>query len=598
MKKLKQIAINGVIYELPSGAGTAPAVSDAVVITQDFVNKQSGMLLENGKRYHFAEAIDLKGKTILCQTTVLRFAPGAKLSNGALVVNDTAIEAMPVRIFDDNMKIGGIWKCDIWPEWFGAVGDGHADDAQAINAAILAAGHAPVVCNAEKYLVKSTVVVAESLLNEYAQEFYEYAYLQHSGNDKYESRQTLIFKHDIIGDHSLAAPVILFGSGYSRLEVGGAIVVRNNTDKAIGLQTSTSTTVAALATSTESTQQTINIGSVVHAYDSYTYVKITADTIASRGLGKGVGVHLSGTSSKVHIKQIFGFNKGVQLHFFNNGLLDVGGTYNVHEFYMGKPSEWPYSGLSVSRSKLIIRTVKGPHHADFGDWSWVKSAPQSAIFCIDGTCEVAMNDFVYTNDNVGAAEISHPHKHTILVKTNQPSGHTGNYFDIRLTYGLHSSRKFLCYDNKKFDTNRMPNSDIVDFKVSCYLDDIDIKEAFNVKVRNVLIPHAEHPKGSYRFFGKPNEFLLDEVLYTNAGAPRFVAGQPTIRILRPNPQMLGHIHVMTEAPSNGEEGKIYIVNNSATNITAGGLTKYAVYGWCAGTFGLLGHYIDTFGLVK
>lgn len=67
---------------------------------------------------------------------VLRFN-GGRLSNGTIIGVNTAIDASPVRIFDDDINVSGTWKLDrAYSEWFGAVADGEADCTEKLQATI------------------------------------------------------------------------------------------------------------------------------------------------------------------------------------------------------------------------------------------------------------------------------------------------------------------------------------------------------------------------------------------------------------------------------------------------------------------------------
>lgn len=69
---------------------------------------------------------------IIPANCILEFE-GGSINNGTIVGNNTTIEASPIRIFDINTSLEGIWNVGVWyPEWYGAVGDGVIDDTKAI----------------------------------------------------------------------------------------------------------------------------------------------------------------------------------------------------------------------------------------------------------------------------------------------------------------------------------------------------------------------------------------------------------------------------------------------------------------------------------
>jgi hypothetical protein len=66
---------------------------------------------------------------------VLRFS-GGKLLNGTLIGQSTRIEASPYQIFQNVTLQGSCYVDYAYLEWFGAIGNGSADDRLAIQAAI------------------------------------------------------------------------------------------------------------------------------------------------------------------------------------------------------------------------------------------------------------------------------------------------------------------------------------------------------------------------------------------------------------------------------------------------------------------------------
>lgn len=77
---------------------------------------------------------NLGGATISIPLNVTLFFNGGKFSNGIINGNDTRIKANLYRIFDNDIEInkGGFDLNEIYPEWFGAVGDGVSLDGQAL----------------------------------------------------------------------------------------------------------------------------------------------------------------------------------------------------------------------------------------------------------------------------------------------------------------------------------------------------------------------------------------------------------------------------------------------------------------------------------
>lgn len=99
------------------------------ILTQD-------MIANTNTIYEIRYDFDLNGAEItIPEGCVLKFN-GGSLSNGVLIGNNTQIEAQPIYIFID-IKFLGTYSISIsYAEWFGAKGDGIADDINAINLAL------------------------------------------------------------------------------------------------------------------------------------------------------------------------------------------------------------------------------------------------------------------------------------------------------------------------------------------------------------------------------------------------------------------------------------------------------------------------------
>lgn len=62
---------------------------------------------------------------------------GGKIDNGTIVVSDTIVDARPVAGFGSGIVVSGVFQNQaVFPEWFGAVGDGQTNDRDAIQKAL------------------------------------------------------------------------------------------------------------------------------------------------------------------------------------------------------------------------------------------------------------------------------------------------------------------------------------------------------------------------------------------------------------------------------------------------------------------------------
>jgi len=104
---------------------------------------------------------DPEGKTPITvpDSCVFKFRRGC-LKNGRIIGNHTQINAGSKRIFDLDLQLEGTWIINgVYPEWFGAKGDGKTDDTKAIQAAI---NSFPVVNLQSKTYLSNNVIVVGS----------------------------------------------------------------------------------------------------------------------------------------------------------------------------------------------------------------------------------------------------------------------------------------------------------------------------------------------------------------------------------------------------------------------------------------------------
>lgn len=98
---------------------------------------EQDMISEANTIYIIQYDYDLQGQTITVpKNCVLQFE-GGSFSNGSIVGNNTAIQASLTKIFGLDVEFTESWNVvEVYPEWFGAKGDGITDDIIAIQTCI------------------------------------------------------------------------------------------------------------------------------------------------------------------------------------------------------------------------------------------------------------------------------------------------------------------------------------------------------------------------------------------------------------------------------------------------------------------------------
>lgn len=549
---------------------------DDVYVDQAYVDTNTtNSFASDNKRYNIAENITLTTDATYTfgSGCILHFYNAGKLNGAAnLALNNTQIEAPLKQCFDLNVNFDGLMRnSECYPEWWGAVGDGETDDAAAINRCIYCACHTPVVLNGENYLVKSTIGPDYKVKNTAANT------ATHTGwGDTYAAQ--FIIKHNIIGDATLAGPVVRFAISYGYCNIDGTILVRNTSDDAVGFTTCSS----------DGTLQCINSNINIGRIDKGTW-PLSSLSSDSEGIGLGTGAALIGIwDSTIKIYNVRGFKEGCYLSRFATNDLWVGRNECVYCFYLGTPkTSWNLASSTwyVHRSRMTL----GVQFAGLSSEAFVTEAADSAIIKENGSVEIAMNTWVIGDNNNGHANCRHPHKHSLYYISGN-GGHTGNKYTFNITYAIETSRKFVKFDVPS--SNKGPNGDEINFGVGCFLKDIDIPYAWNVKLHNVILSNTAKTKGTYRWIGGSGEMLVDTVTVTRASTPIFNSGATTIYLLDINPQFKGSAVSVSSAPSTCDNNKFYVVDNP---ITTNGTKKYPVYyNYFGSGATLIGYTLDNY----
>lgn len=85
---------------------------------------------------HITEVVQLSGRVVIGNDSVLIFEGGKIVGDGQLKGTRTRIISAPIQIFD-NITLEGTWSVpECYAEWWGAIGDGICNDAEALKKAI------------------------------------------------------------------------------------------------------------------------------------------------------------------------------------------------------------------------------------------------------------------------------------------------------------------------------------------------------------------------------------------------------------------------------------------------------------------------------
>ena len=577
---------------------TIDALCDNVYIDASTPNTVALFSGEN-KRYNVSIPLTLKADSVyrVGKGSVIHFYMDGKLTGtGSIELNNTQIEAPKKRIFDDTVVIKGLMRCDaVYPEWFGAVGDGLTDDAVAIQKAIYNAGHMPVVLTAEKYLVKSTITLAEPFHNSNINPYFEYA---HEKGSVWNDKQTLIVEHDIIGDISLDGPVIRTGSNQNYIKINGALVVRCPQDTAIGIDTAgtkvsgDTTSMTDIRSGDFGYSSEIDVRLIIKGKDGFSYQNSADETYATTyGLGKGTAVvFCSGAGGSCTVREINGFWVGIHIPFANSTKVSVNACGCVNDFLINGGDR--FLGGGVTRNDIRL----GTHYLN-KQWPWISGRTDICIVRVndDNTSagqpvEVANNTFTIGSNNTSNAYI---YNH-ILYKCGR-TNFRGNQFIISFTLMSTGMSPWIPVKiAPETNGSSQNNANRIVHKVGWDYKTLDITKGYNTIVENVIIDSQEHTS-TYRYGDREsdvqNRFLCEKVIITTKNAPEYPSNlsEDSIKVIVPHYSQVSKTHFIDTLPAEGsrENGHIYILKAVANT---GGFEKHEVWGVESGVFKQLGYY--------
>lgn len=577
---------------------TINALCDNVYIDASTPNTVALFSGEN-KRYNVSIPLTLKAGSVyrVGKGSVIHFYMDGKLTGtGSIELNNTQIEAPKKRIFDDTIVIKGLMRCDaVYPEWFGAVGDGVTDDAVAIQKAIYNAGHMPVVLTAEKYLVKSTITLAEPFPNSNINPYFEYA---HGKGGVWNDKQTLIVEHDIIGDISLDGPVIRTGSNNNYIKINGALVVRCPKDTAIGMDTAgtkasgDTTSMTDIRSGDFGYSSEIEVRSIIKGKDGFSYQNSADATYATTyGLGKGTAiVFCSGAGGSCTVREINGFGVGIHMPFANGTKVSVNTCGCINDFLINGGAR--FLGGGVTRNDIRL----GTHYLS-KNWPWTSGRTDICIIRVDDDnnsegkpVEVANNTFTIDSNNASSAYIYN----YILYKCGTTNFRGNKLITSCVLVNTGMSPWIPVKISPATNGSSQNNANLLVNKVAWDYKTLDITKGYNTVVENVIIDSQTHTS-TYRYGDTAsdvqNRFLCEKIIITTKNAPEYPStfSEDSIKVIVPHYSQVSKTHFVDTLPAEGsrENGHIYILKAVANT---GGFEKHEVWGVESGVFKQLGYY--------
>lgn len=574
------------------------ALCDNVYIDASTPNTIS-LFADENKRYNISIPLALKDGSVyrVGKGSVIHFYMDGKLTGtGSIELNNTQIEAPKKRVFDDTVMVKGLMRCDaVYPEWFGAVGDGVTDDAAAIQKAIYNAGHMPVVLTAEKYLVKSTITLAEPFPNSNINSYFEYA---HTKGGLWNDKQTLIVEHDIIGDVSLEGPVIRTGSNHNYIKINGALVVRCPKDTAIGIDTAgtkafgDTTSMTDIRSGDFAYSSEIDVRLIVKGGDGFSYQNSADATYATTyGLGKGTAiVFCSGAGGSCTVREINGFGVGIHMPFANGTKVSVNTCGCINDFLINGGAR--FLGGGVTRNDIRL----GTHYLS-KKWSWTSGRTDICIIRVNDDnhskgepVEVANNTFTIDSNNTSSSYIYN----YILYKCGTTNFRGNKLITSFVLMNTGMSPWIPVKISPATNGSSQNNANLLVNKVAWDYKTLDITKGYNTVVENVIIDSQTHTS-TYRYGDTAsdvqNRFLCEKIIITTKNAPEYPStlSEDSIKVIVPHYSQVSKTHFVDALPAEGsrENGHIYILKAVANT---GGFEKHEVWGVESGVFKQLGYY--------
>lgn len=558
---------------------------------------------EENMRYCITEPIKLVADTTynVGNGSILYFFNDGKITTdeenpATLMFSNSTIDASFHQIFDLNVMLGGLLRNEaVYPEWWGAKGDGVTDDAEAINLALHNAGHVPVVLTAENYLVKSTVGVKESEnVNMLINAAYNYeSDGKSAGSDvnalrwdatapTYNTGHTIIVKHKLIGDSSLNGTVLEMDECGTTVRVEGAIVVMSPSDNAVGV----SVGVNGLTSDSGNGYGDIYINRITRDYNSIPYYNVTTSAahVSHYNLGKGIGCMFVGYSSRLTINEIFGFKSGLRMDY-NVQCCDihVGQISAIYPLHI-KPSG---TGGYITRNTIRLdwsQTDSSLGGTTMNGLEWITNIADSAIIFEDfvGTkrCEVAMNSWLIGDSNKAP---QCPQNYALYYnRTSGGSNHTGNKYTFNVSFGnIYGENNKRIYFHQ--GTSAKSVGDEIYFGVGMRQDLIDVAGyVWNMKMHNIYAKQtATNNTNSMRWGIELDCINYDFVTFTSISAPTTFSNE-LMCIIHPN-EVYSLYAVGNSQTTCADKTLYYDADNAINN------TLYPIYAKVLGTTQLLGY---------